>query len=154
MQQESTKGREAVRDVYKRACIVHCPKKAVIKLKWAAFEEECGEVERAREILVELNKQYPLLLECCIQLIDLERRLGNLERADELYRNLMKKIPQNRKSIKTWVALKYARYQFKVRGLPDKALATLRMALKRERGDPKLYAQVRNKDFLPFPIIW
>ncbi len=154
LQQESTKGREAVRDVYKRACIVHCPKKAVIKLKWAAFEEECGEVERAREILFELNKQYPLLLECCIQLIDLERRLGNLERADELYRNLMKKIPQNRKSIKTWVALKYARYQFKVRGLPDKALATLRMALKRERGDPKLYAQVRNKDFLPFPIIW
>ncbi len=135
-------GREAVRDVYKRVCIVHCPKKAMIKLKWAAFEEQCGETERAREILGELSLQYPLLLECCIQLIDLERREGNLDKADELYKTLMKKIPQNRKSIKTWVALKYARFQFKVRKLPDKALATLRQALKKERGEPKLYAQI------------
>ena len=33
---------EAVRDIYKRACIVHCPKKPAIRLQWAAFEEEIG----------------------------------------------------------------------------------------------------------------
>jgi hypothetical protein len=34
---------EAVRDVYKRACVIHCPKKPNIRLQWAAFEEELGE---------------------------------------------------------------------------------------------------------------
>ena len=140
--EESKSAYEIVRDVYKRACIVHCPKKAMIKLKWAAFEEECGEKQKAKEILTELNKHFPLLLECCIQLIDLERRMGNLEQADDMYRALIKKIPQNRKSIKTWLALKYARFQFKIRMLPDKALATLRSALKREQGDPKIYTQI------------
>lgn len=35
---------EGVRDVYKRACIVHCPKKHIIRLQWAAFEEELGKI--------------------------------------------------------------------------------------------------------------
>lgn len=43
---------------------------------------------RSKEILTELNRQYPLLLECCVQLIDLERREGNLEKADELYKSV------------------------------------------------------------------
>lgn len=39
---------EAVRDVYKRACIVHCPKKPGIRLQWAAFEEELGKLGRLK----------------------------------------------------------------------------------------------------------
>ena len=33
---------EAIREVYRRAVIIHCPTKALIKLQWAAFEEEQG----------------------------------------------------------------------------------------------------------------
>lgn len=33
---------ETVRDIYKRACIIHCPKKPIVRLQWAAYEEELG----------------------------------------------------------------------------------------------------------------
>lgn len=33
---------ETVRDIYKRACIIHCAKKPIIRLQWAAYEEELG----------------------------------------------------------------------------------------------------------------
>ena len=33
---------DIIRDVYKRACMVHCPRKPTIRLQWAAFEEEIG----------------------------------------------------------------------------------------------------------------
>ena len=60
--QEAT-GWAAVRDVYRRAAVVHCPRKAVIRMKWAQFEENIGEVARAREILDQLVTRYPMLLE-------------------------------------------------------------------------------------------
>ena len=145
-------GRDAVRDVFNRACLVHCPNKALIRLKWAAFEEEAGDVESAKNILNELNKKYPLLLECCMQLADIERRTGGLEKAEEIYKKLLKRIPQNRKHIKTWVALKLARFQFKVRSQADKALATLRSAVKKERGDPRLYSQIIDICYQRHPV--
>ena len=131
-----------MRDVYHRACVVHCPKRALVKMKWASFEEEHDNIEKARDILMKLNTQYPLLLECNMQLIDIERRLGNMEAAQEFYKKLTKKVPSNRKNIKTWLAMKFSRFQFKVCGQPDKALATLRSALKKERAEVKLYAQI------------
>ena len=148
----SGQGRDAVRDVFNRACLVHCPNKAMIRMKWAAFEEETGDIDAAKNILIELNKKYPLLLECCMQLSDIERRAGNLEKAEELYKRLLKRIPQNRKHIRTWVSLKLARFQFKVWSQPDKALATLRAAVKKERGDPRLYSQIIDICYQRHPV--
>ena len=145
-------GRDAVRDVFNRACLVHCPNKALIRMKWAAFEEEAGDIESAKNILNELNKKYPLLLECCMQLADIERRTGCLEKAEDIYKKLLKRIPQNRKHIKTWVSLKLARFQFKVRSQADKALATLRAAVKKERGDPRLYSQIIDICYQRHPV--
>ena len=145
-------GRDAVRDVFNRACLVHCPNKAMIRMKWAAFEEEAGDFESAKNILNELNKKFPLLLECCMQLADIERRAGNLEKSEELYKKLLKRIPQNRKHIRTWVSLKLARFQFKVWSQPDKALATLRAAVKKERGDPRLYSQIIDICYQRHPV--
>jgi hypothetical protein len=76
---QEARGWEAVRDVYRRACIVHCPRKAVVRMKWAQFEENIGEVEKAREILDQLVAKYPMLLEARMQQIDLERREKNYE---------------------------------------------------------------------------
>jgi len=33
---------EVLRDIYKRASLIHCPRKPTIRLQWAAFEEEIG----------------------------------------------------------------------------------------------------------------
>ena len=53
---------EAVRRVYERACYRHCPTKALIKMKYAAFEESIGNGDAARKILNNLLEQYPLLI--------------------------------------------------------------------------------------------
>ena len=52
-----------------------------------------------------------------MQQIDLERRQKNLDVADKMYTKLMKQIPTKHdkyKNMKTWIAMKYARFQFKV----------------------------------------
>ena len=58
--------------------------------------------------------------------------------------------------------MKYARFQFKVCGEPDEAkksaesaksaLATLRKALKKERGEPRLYAQIIDVCYQRQPV--
>ena len=87
-----------------------------------------------------------------MQLADIERRSGSLEKAEDIYKKLLKRIPQNRKHIKTWVSLKLARFQFKVWSQPDKALATLRAAVKKERGDPRLYSQIIDICYQRHPV--
>ena len=48
---------EEVRKVYKRACEIHCHEKALIHMKWAAFEENSGNVQDAKTILTNLLKR-------------------------------------------------------------------------------------------------
>merc|ERR1719147_250012 len=124
-------------------------------MKWAQFEENIGEVSKAREILAELVTKYPMLLEARMQQIDLERREKNYEIAEKMYTKLMKQIPSKHekyKNMKTWIAMKYARFQFKICGNADKALAALRSALKKERGNPKLYSQIIDICYQRTPI--
>ena len=86
--------------------------------------------------------RYPLLIEASMQLIDLERRNSNTEVVQDLYKALMKKIPKNRLSIKTWLAIKLARFQFKVLNEPKQALKTLQKARKSDPKDARLYTQI------------
>jgi len=149
------RGWEAVRDVYRRAAVVHCPKKAVIRMKWAQFEENIGNIDQARDILKQLVAKYPMLLEARMQQIDLERREKNWLVAEKMYTKLMKQIPSKHekyKNMKTWIAMKYARFQFKICGNADKALAALRSALKKERGNSKLYSQIIDICYQRQPI--
>lgn len=120
-------GQDSVRNVFKRGCYIHCPNKALIFMRFAAFEESCLNFQESKDILLSLLAKYPLLIEASMQLIDLERRSGNLDIVTDLYKKLIKKIPQNRKSLKTWLSMKLSRFQFKVANEPDKALATLRL---------------------------
>lgn len=52
-----------VRDVYERACTIHHLKKPNLHLQWAIFEEACNNINRAAEILVNLEKQVPNVLQ-------------------------------------------------------------------------------------------
>merc|ERR1719457_402406 len=67
----------------------------------------------------------------------------------------MKQIPtkhEKYKNMKTWISMKYARFQFKVCHDIDKALAALRTALKKERGNPRLYSQIIDMCYQKSPI--
>ena len=73
---------EAVRRVYDRACYRHCPTKALIKMKYAAFEESIGNGDAARQILNKLLEQYPLLIGNLIDfLFLLHSRSENLKKS-------------------------------------------------------------------------
>ena len=149
------RGWAEVREVYRRAATVHCPRKAVIRMKWAQFEETVGQAQKAREILQHLVSMYPMLLEVRMQQIDLERRQKQFDTAAALYVKLMRQIPTKAdkyKNMKTWIAMKYARFQFKILGNADRALAVLRSALKKERGNPKLYSQIIDICYQRQPI--
>ena len=97
---EQLRGWAAVRDVYRRAATTHCARKAVIRMKWAQFEENIGGVEEAREILRQLVEKYPMLLEARMQQIDLERRQRKFDVAVQLYQRLMKQIPSKHEKYK------------------------------------------------------
>ena len=77
-----------------------------------------------------------------MQLIDLERRLGSHDVVLGLYKKLTKKIPDNRKSIRTWISMKLSRFQLKVMNAEEKALKTLQAALKKDKNDHRLYTQI------------
>ncbi|KAI4802085.1 hypothetical protein KUCAC02_019943 [Chaenocephalus aceratus] len=75
---------DGVRHVYKKACTIHLPKKPAIHLLWAAFEEQQGNVEEARDILKSLEALVPGLAMVRLRRVSLERRHGNLEEAEAM----------------------------------------------------------------------
>ena len=78
---------EKVREVYKRACTHHMPDKVDVHLSWAAYEETKGQTESARSILENLQKKHPELMSVILRRINLERRVGNVEKVHELYKS-------------------------------------------------------------------
>jgi tetratricopeptide (TPR) repeat protein len=131
---------DIIRDVYKRACVVHCPRKPTIRLQWAAFEEEIGNLVGARQLIQHCIDWFPNLLDSKSQMIELERRCGNHDLVVKLLENYLKK-PANTNEFST-LSIKYARFLYKEQGKPDKALAVLRKAVKKDKGNHLLYSYV------------
>lgn len=58
-----------------------------------------------------------MILNVRMQQIDVERRQQNYEAAEKMYTKLLKQIPTKHdkyKNMKTWIAMKFARFQFKI----------------------------------------
>ena len=51
-----------MRSVFIRACQIHCEAKALVHMKFAAFEESVGQTEKAKVILDRLIMRYPLMI--------------------------------------------------------------------------------------------
>ncbi|XP_064104976.1 LOW QUALITY PROTEIN: pre-mRNA-processing factor 39-like [Macrobrachium nipponense] len=131
---------EDVRQIYRRGAWIHCPNKPSLLMQWAEFEEIQGNLDTARELLNTAIAKYPTLFKCRMQLIELERRAGCNERVEELYGDASRALTLPRQ--RSWLAIKYARFLFKVLMEADRALAVLRKALKKDRGYVHLYHHV------------
>ncbi|RVE55856.1 hypothetical protein OJAV_G00230320 [Oryzias javanicus] len=128
---------DGVRNVYKRACTVHLPRKPAIHLLWAAFEEQQNMVEEARGILKSLEATIPGLAMVRLRRVNLERRHGNLEEAETL---LKEALEQGRDVTEmSFYAVKLARHVMKVQRDPSKAKKILLEALERDPTNSKLY---------------
>lgn len=99
---------EKMRDVFKRACEHHLPKKVEVHLAWAAFEEQQQNFEACSEILKNLEKQHPQLMSIQLRRINLERRRDNIEEVHRLYKHCIKEAKSA--SVSSELSIKYARF--------------------------------------------
>lgn len=137
--------KEGVSAVFRRACHIHLPKKPNIHLQWAAYEEQQGNFEEARQVFKNLEAVVPGLAMVVLRRINLERRQGDLEAVDRLFKECLNRSKSKR--LASFHAIKYSRFHSKIQNDPEKAKSILNEALKKDQGNPKLYLQLLDLEF-------
>ncbi|KAK7483566.1 hypothetical protein BaRGS_00025240 [Batillaria attramentaria] len=141
---------EGVRNVYRRACEIHLPKKPYIHLAWAAFEERQGNNKTAQEILSRLEKNVPGLVMVAMRRISLERRQGNHDEAERLFQENLEKTTSNK--CRTFFAIKFTRYLQKVRGETEKARQVIKAAVDVDKQNERLFLQMLDVEYQAHPV--
>lgn len=127
-------------DVYRRACEIHHPDKPSLHLMWAAFEECQNNFDRAAEILVNLEKKVPNLLQVAYRRINVERRRGDYEKCKSLYEHYINTAKN--KNIAGSLAIKYARFLNKICQDLEGGLKVLRQALDKDSANTRVALQM------------
>ncbi|NXF99879.1 PRP39 factor, partial [Sakesphorus luctuosus] len=142
MENHSTEG---VRHVYSRACTIHLPKKPMVHMLWAAFEEQQGNIEEARRILKTFEECILGLAMIRLRRVSLERRHGNMEEAE----HLLEEAVSNAKSVSeaSFYAIKLARHLFKVQKNLPKARKVLSEAIELDKENTKLYLNLLEMEY-------
>ncbi|ENN70287.1 hypothetical protein YQE_13070, partial [Dendroctonus ponderosae] len=129
-----------IRDVYERACTIHHLKKPNLHLQWAIFEETVGNINRAAEILVNLEKQVPNVLQVAYRRINLERRRQDFEKCGQLFEHYI--TNSKNKMISSNIAIKYSRFCLRILKDFEKAQEILKLAISKDANNPRLYLQL------------
>lgn len=137
---KDTELQQKIRDVYERACTIHHLKKPNLHLQWAMFEENISNATRAAEILVNLEKSVPNVLQIAYRRINLERRRGDHEKCSQLYEHYIGN--SKNKMISSNIAIKYSRFCFRVLKDVEKAQEVLKTAITKDLNNPRLYLQL------------
>lgn len=140
---------DQVRGVFRRACHTHLPNKAAIHLTWATFEERQGDRDAAAEVMERLSSQVTLL-EVTQRRINLARRAGRLDAAEEMYAEALKNTQHRPAAV--IIAIKFIRFLYKVRDNRPKALDVLREALQHDTTNRRLYMQMVDIGFQSRPV--
>nr|XP_006824828.1 PREDICTED: pre-mRNA-processing factor 39-like [Saccoglossus kowalevskii] len=123
--------KEGVSAVFRRACHIHLPKKPNIHLQWAAYEEQQGNIEEAREVFKNLEAVVPGLAMVTLRRINLERRHGDLDTVDKVFKDCLSRSKS--KKLASFYAIKYSRFHSKIQNDTEKAKAVLNEALKKDQ---------------------
>ncbi|CAL9692017.1 unnamed protein product [Knipowitschia caucasica] len=136
---------DGVRHIYKKACMVHLPRKPTIHLLWAAFEEQQGQVEEARSILQSLEVTVPGLAVVRLRRVSLERRHGCMEDAEVLLTDALATAKTPTEA--SFFAVKLARHFLKLHKNQERAKKILQEAIQRDPASPKLYLNLLELEF-------
>ncbi|ESO85389.1 hypothetical protein LOTGIDRAFT_229414 [Lottia gigantea] len=147
LEQHSVMG---VRNVYKRVCQIHLPKKPYIHLAWAAFEERQENYAEASEILRNIEKNVNGLVMVALRRISLERRRGNYNDVEELFEEYIRSADSN--ASRSFFSIKFARYLQKIRGNTPKARTVLKEALAHDEKNEKLFMQLLDVEYQCNPV--
>ncbi|KAF5298736.1 hypothetical protein FQR65_LT09605 [Abscondita terminalis] len=129
-----------IKDVYERACTIHHLKKPNLHMQWAIFEESIQNHNRAAEILVNLEKSVPNLLQVANRRINLERRRGDHEKCCQLFEHYINNTKN--KVVSSNLAIKFARFQLKVLKNIDKSMEIINNAITKDPSNARLYLQL------------
>lgn len=131
---------QKTKEVYERACTIHHPDKPSLHLLWSAFEEQNGNASKAAEILTNLEKVSPNILQVAYRRINLERRLGDYDKCTQLYEHYMANTKN--KSTANSFAIKYARFCHKIKGDINGAMTILQTALEKDPNNTRIVLQM------------
>lgn len=132
--------KEETSKIYRRACMVHLVKKPYIHLSWAAFEEERGNLEIAREALDHIDKGMPGLIAVILRRAGLERRSGNVEQGGDIMKLAIENC-RGRETRDFWI-MKYVTYlQCSCKDV-DAARNFLQEQIERNQRHKRLYARL------------
>lgn len=129
-----------VRDGYERACTIHHPDKPSLHMMWSAFEETQGNGNKAAEILANLEKVCPNLMQVGYRRINLERRRGDYDKCVQLYQMYLAQA-KNR-TIAGNVVIKYARFLNKIKKDLNGAHEVLRNYLEKDSSNTRVALQL------------
>lgn len=131
---------QKTREVFERACTIHHPDKPSLHLMWSAFEELHENNNKAAEILANLEKVCPNVLQVAYRRINLERRRGDLDKCTQLYEQYI--ASTKNKITSGSFAIKYARFCHKIKGDLDAGLSILKAALEKDPGNTRVALQM------------
>jgi len=114
-------------------------------MAWAAFEERQGNHAGAAQVLETLEEAVPGLVMVALRRISLQRRMGSFETVDSMYKNYLENATKD--DVRSFYAIKYARYQSKVIGNRDLAKQVLESALEKDTTNVKLYLQLIDLEY-------
>lgn len=104
------------------------------------FEENVNNSARAAEILVNLEKTVPNVLQIAYRRINLERRREDHEKCTQLYEHYISN--SKNKMISSNIAIKYSRFCFRILKDVAKAQEALKTAITKDPNNPRLYLQL------------
>lgn len=128
------------REVYERACTIHHLDKPNLHLLWSAFEEQHDNLNKAAEILCNLDKVCPNIMQLAYRRINLERRRGDYEKCTQLYENYTSTAKN--KNVSGSFAIKHARFCHKIRGDLNSAMVILQSALEKDPNNTRIVLQM------------
>lgn len=117
--------------LYSRACLVHHRKSPELHLKWSSFEEIKGNVDKAAEILKNLDEAVPHMLQIIYRRINLEKRRDQFDKVCTLYEHYIN--TSHTKFLTSNIAIKYARFLWKCASKIDKAIEVITEIINKDK---------------------
>lgn len=131
---------QKTREVYERACTIHHPEKPKLHLMWSAFEELHENPNKAADILSNVEKVCPNVIQVAYRRINLERRRGDLNKCSQLYEHYI--TNSKNKNTAGSFAIKYARFCHKIKGQLNTGLNVLRAASEKDPSNTRVVLQL------------
>ncbi|KAI6230212.1 hypothetical protein M3Y99_01088300 [Aphelenchoides fujianensis] len=136
---------ERARQIYKEAAEFHCSRKPGLFLAYSLFEEKHGETAKALDLLNDFDRRRPGFVAITMRKLQVDRRRLAKEDKSADYSTFVHKMEKlirdatNTRRVRSFYALKLARFQSKILHDRKAAERVLKEAIERDNDNLQLY---------------